>query len=368
MPRFETISAAAIWVVIAAASVVYIYLGYVNLAHLRSGFDLGTYTQILHNVSEHRIPPHNTLKGVVAWGDHAHFVMALFAPLFTLYPDPMFVVGLQVLAVTTSAYALYAIARRRSRNYLFAWAVTISYLLFFGVQHALDFDFHANTLTAAALAWSFYALEFRYWKLYWIMLGIGLLTREDAPVFYIMLSIYMAFVYRRQYWKQTAITATVSAVYFFTVAYWIMPMWQPAGKPLAYFDVPESTYDPLNLAIWLITHPVLIWQNMTDTDIARRTMVNLFASFGYLPLASPFTYLLALPNFLARFLSGEPQRHMMKFHYSVSLVSILSYGSILATDWMSRTTRYLTKQPVSLTIISSIAASHASCRHIYGLV
>ncbi|MBI1833558.1 MAG: DUF2079 domain-containing protein [Candidatus Andersenbacteria bacterium] len=334
-----------VWLLIAVFSAAYIYIGYLNLTHLRAGVDLGTYTQLLHNVSENRVPPFNTLKEMVAWGDHAHFILAIFAPLFSLWPHPMFVVVLQVIALTTSAWPIFAIARKKLGSAFFALAMTIAYLVFFGVQYALDFDFHANTLTAAALAWTFYAFETKKWRLFWITYVLGLLTREDAAVFYFALAVYIFLAYRKQYRRFSLIIGTLSLIYFFAVTYFIMPHWQASGTPLAYFDVPESTRNPVALAWWIITNPKTILQNMTESDVARRTMRYLFQSFGFLPLASPFTYLLAAPNFLARFLSPEGQRHMMNFHYSVSLVSILAYGAILGTatltsipSWISRRT------------------------------
>lgn len=333
------VSGTGIWILIATASVVYVYLGYLNLTHLRAGIDLGTYTQILSEVSHHTVPSYNTLKGAVAWGDHAHFILALFAPLFTLYPKAMFVVVLQVIAITTSAWAMYAIAQKKIKNYFFSWSVVFSYLLFFGVQYALDFDFHANTLTAAAIAWTLYAFETNRLQLFWITFVLGLLTREDAPVFYVMFGVFLLFTYRLTYWKRAAGIIAIATVYFFAVTYWIMPMWQPSGTALAYFDAPVQTQNPVELGWWIVRNPITIWQNMTDTDIAKQTMKNLFASFGFLPLGSVFTYLLALPNFLARFLSGEEQRHMMQYHYSVSLASILAYGSIRTTFWITRYTR-----------------------------
>lgn len=325
-----------VWGLIAAASAAYIYLGYVNLIHLRAGVDLGTYTQILYNVSEDRVPPFNTLKGMVAWGDHAHFILALFAPLFSLTPHPLFIVILQVLGVTTSAWAIFAIAQRRLKSSFFSLSITIAYLLFFGVQYALDFDFHANTLTAAALAWTFYAFEYKRWRLFWISFVLGLLTREDAAVFYVMFALYLLVMHRRQYLKTAFFVMAISLIYFFATTYFIMPIWQASGTPLAYFDVPESTRNPVLLAWWIISNPKTIWQNMTESDIARRTMQHLFQSFGFISLVSPLTYLMAAPNFLARFLSPEGQRHMMNFHYSVSLVSILSYGAILGTSHLRK--------------------------------
>lgn len=325
-----------VWLAIIVFSAAYIRIGYLNETHLQNGIDLGTYTQILWNVNEGNIPPYNTIKGQVAWGDHAHFAFAIFAPLFSLFPSPITVLVIQVLVVTTSGWAIYAVSRKLVGGTLFPYAVTLAYLVFFGVQYALDFDFHANALTAAVFAWGIYAFHMRRWPLYWLLFVVGLTTREDAATFYVMFGVFLLLWYRKKYWLNAAITIAVALIYFFSIAYVVMPLWHPAGTPLAYFDAPVETRNPLEIGWWLASNPITIWQNVTETSIARRTLQHLFQSFGYLPLASPVTYLLALPNILARFLSPEDQRHMMKFHYSISLAPVLAYGAIVAVYWIRR--------------------------------
>lgn len=336
-----------VWLCIAAFSAIYIHIGYLNEMNLNDGIDLGTYTQILWNTNQGNIPPYNTIKGQIAWGDHAHFALLLFAPIFQQFPSPITVLVIQVLAITTSAWAVYAISQKVLKSTVFSFIITLAYLSFFGIQYALDFDFHANVLTAAVFAWSVYAFVFERWPLYWLLLPIGLATREDGATFYVAFAIYVLLAHRKRYWKLALITIGLSVVYFFWVTYYLMPKWSPTGTPLAYFDAPVESHSPVDIAWWIVSQPVTVWQNMTQTSVARRTMDYLFKSFGYVPFASPFTYLLAAPNFLARFLSPEDQRHLMKYHYSASLASILAIGAIFGVAFMQRLVKYLpTKERV----------------------
>ena len=343
------------WLCIIICTGLYAFIAWAQYANMRNGIDLGTYTQILYNLSSfHSFPPYNSILGTVAWGDHAHFVMILLAPLFALYPHDITVIALQMLAVTTSAWALFDIAHRRFKNFFFSYAMLFSYLFFFGIQYALSFDVHANVFTAAALAWLFWTYETKKYPLYWIMFGITLTTREDAALFTGAFGFYAAVSNVILNWiqdprrlplhdpspppsprtgegkRQTlflgALTLAISIAYFFIVNYAIMPPLQPNHTALAYFDADTG----------ILLHPVKILQNMLDSSVKVRTIKNLFGSFGLLPLASPLTYLAAAPNLLARFLSGEQQRWDMKMHYSASLASILSYGSILGTAMILR--------------------------------
>lgn len=330
---------------------------------LRNGIDLGTYTQLAYKLSlTSEFPPYNTILGQIAWGDHAHFVMMIIAPLYKIYPDAITLLFIQLLAITTSAYALYRIAHDVSKNYFYSYAVLFSYLLFFGVQYAIDFDFHTNVFTAAFLAWMFWAFHFKKHTAYWIFFALTLITREDAPLFCVMFGLYLLVFHWKKARIQGLLTLLLAAAYFFVVIYYLIPMWQEAGVPLAYFDVHTPSKTPLSIARAIFGHPVAMLQNMVDTSVKVRTLHNLPASFGYLSLFSPLTYLMAAPNILARFLSGEPQRWGMKLHYSASLVSILSYGAILGTVFLSRfshkviSLRWKVKKAHVRMWVSSIAA------------
>lgn len=335
------------WIGIALVSAFYLSIIWVRYINLRNGIDLGTYNQVLYNIiSGNSFPPFNTILGKIAWGDHAHFIMVLLAPLYGIFPHYFTLPVIQLVAITTSGWALYSIAHSYFRNYLYSYAILFSYLFFFGVQYAIDFDFHANVLTASLLAWMIWAYHYKYWPLYWVVLPLVLITREDAPLFCASFGLYLLlfqpFFIRppKKIWHPVKtvglVTLSISLIYFGIVVYVVMPLWEPNHIPLAYFDVDTQSKNPIRIVLSLVGDPVRIIQNMFDSSVKVRTMKNLFGSFSYVPLLSPFTYLAATPNFIARFLSGEQQRWDMKLHYSASLVSILSYGTILGTAFVGR--------------------------------
>jgi len=386
------------WIIILFFTLQYIRIGVINEIMLRNGLDLGTYTQILYNIDNGKIPPFNTLKNQVAWGDHAHFIMLPLAPIFAIWQDPRILIIIQVLFVTSAGWALYKIAQDKLKNYFFSFSLLISYLLFFGIQYALDFDFHANVLTSAILAWSFFAFHFRKYPLFWFTVMMGLITREDAALFYVMFGIYIILfksglvkkflVFAYSYSKsrvfaseakqspiisnpqkirrlrnlfspisiQAIILVIISLIYFFIVTYILMPKWTPGGGALTYFDAAGSQKGLLSLVIWFISHPIGLIKEIFATDVNRNTIRQLFQSFGFAPLFSPISYLLLAPNFVARFLSEEYQRHLMSFHYNASLASILAYSAILGTSNIKRFfVRILPKRGVGTIVISLIA-------------
>ena len=353
------------WILIVLFSYWYMRLAYLNELHLRNGIDLGTYNQILYNLSTGEMPPFNSLKGQIAWGDHAHFIMLLFVPLYLIWSSPYLLLTVQVLVLTTSAWPIYRIALKKLRSMWLAGVICSSYLTFFGVQYAIDFDFHANTLTAAALAWWLYAYSYRKWWLYWGMLLVGLLTREDAATFFIAICIYWLIFSFKKRWKLAAVTGLVALVYFFTVSYFIMPKWTPGGGALNYFDAVGENRSPVAIVWWFITNPVQIIQEFTS-DGKHKTLRALAQSYGYMPLFSPFTYLAVLPNLLARFLSEEYQRHGLSFHYNASLVSVLAFGAILGVQNLQRLLKKISPSKVMVGGLN-VALSLVIMLGVYGV-
>jgi len=400
------------WIIILFFTLQYIRLGITNEIMLRNGLDLGTYTQVLYNINNDNIPPFNTLKNQIAWGDHAHFIMLLLAPVFAIWQDPRTLIIIQVLFVTSAGWALYKIAQDKLKNYFFSFSLLIAYLLFFGIQYALDFDFHANVLTSAVLAWSFYAFHFRKYPLFWFTVIIGFLTREDAALFYAMFGVYivlfesdlakktitlaysflksnvfapaciaMRSIAGRSEAKQSpktnllsvlkisnirhlfnlqstqaVILIIISLAYFFTVTYILMPKWTPGGGALTYFDAAGTQKGPAHLLVWFISHPIGLIKEIFVTDTNRNTIRQIFQSFGFVSLFSPITYLMLAPNFVARFMSEEYQRHLMSFHYNASLASILAYSAILGTSNLKRFfARLLPKRGVETIVVLLMA-------------
>jgi uncharacterized membrane protein len=338
--RYNGIFNAGAWLVIALAILLYFQVVWVRYANLHNGIDLGTYTQIAYNLSSgHQFPPYNSLLGKIAWADHAHFILILIAPLYAVVQSPLTLLGIQLIAITTSAWVLFSIAQDTFKNWFYSYVILISTLLFFGVQYALDFDFHANVLTAALLAWMFWAYHFKKWKTYWIFFVLVLITREDASLFCAMFAIYMLLFGGKEVRKVGVLSVGIAVVYFLLVVYVLIPRWEPTQITLSYFDIDAPSRSPSSIAWAVVGDPLTMMQNILENPTKMHTLRSLVGSFGFLPLASAFTYLVAAPNILARFLSAESLRWEMGLHYSASVVSILSYGAILGTGtfvWIAK--------------------------------
>ncbi len=363
MPKIQAnhVTAALALLLIVGFSVAYVVMAVRNYADFETGIDLAGYGQALYHLSHGRLP-FNTFKQQVLWGDHAHFILVLLAPLYRLVPDVRLLLVVQALAATTSGWALYAVAKDAVKNSLFALSALYAYLAFVGIQYALDFDFHPSVLTGAALAWFVYGWYFKKWKTFWVALLLGLITREDAPTIFAPIALYF-FAYdflrtRRWFrkvkreqdltkrWKVSLGSVAVSTVYFLIVAYGIMPLWTPGNIPLAYLDLQDDK-TPWGIVRDGIFGLDSVVQNVFDNEIKQHTMNVLFQAFAYLPFLSPFTYAGVIPTFYARFNGGNEYSWVLTNHSNANVWPIMAFGAVFAAASLVWLLRQVKKEKIA---------------------
>ncbi len=336
----------------------YLKLAFRNYHYFETGIDLGAYTLALNNLSHFRLP-FDTFKNMVMWGDHAHFIISLIAPIFRLIPDARVILAIQALSVTLTGWALYKIAKSLINNPLFSLSLLYAYLAFIGTQYALNTDFHPSVLTGAAIIWFFYGIHFEKRWITILALALGLMTREDAPPIYFMIGAYLMF---RKRWKLAFATMVISAVYFCVVAYGIMPIWTKDNAVLTYLDAGDK--DPYNVIRGFFVYPKAIFENMFDNETKRSTIKSIYGSFGYLSLLSPLTYLGSLPILFSRFTSPHEYRWALNNYSNANILPIIAIGAIYGAENIIKVIRrikprYLPFFVSSLLGIALIYATHA---------
>jgi uncharacterized membrane protein len=101
-----------------------------------------------------------------------------------------------------------------------------------------------------------------------------------------------------------------------------------AHRKYSYF-VSQLGNSPTEIVINSLLNPVKGVVYFFTPLIKLRTMVAMFASFGFMTFFSP-TFLFLLTPFLAsRFLNDTLQRHMPWMHYSANQGPLLAFGAIL---------------------------------------
>ncbi|MBG6134801.1 DUF2079 domain-containing protein [Longispora fulva] len=283
-----------------------------------TGYDLGIFEQAIRGYAEGRAPV-SELKGpgFHLLGDHFHPVLMLLAPVYRLFPGPLTLLVAQaalfaVSAVPVTRLAVMVVGRWRGLG------LGVAYGLSWGVQQAVDFDFHEIAFAVPLLAFSLDALATGRWRRAALFALPLLLVKEDLGLTVAAIGICLACrgTHVRDTWRAFraggvspvlrqrllggALVATGVAGTLLTVLV-LIPAFNPAGD-YAYTATAGRPLAGLDAKEWLL--------------------FALLAPTLFLAVRSPLV-LVAVPTVALRLWSGTPNHWSTGFHYDAVLMPVL---------------------------------------------
>ena len=310
MPKKSSLFLIVIWL---GSGFLYSFVSLIKHWHFQTGLDLAIYNQTLWFYSHFKLP-YVTLYptfGRLVWADHFTPTLFLLTPFYALFPQAETLLIAQSLFFTSGAIPLYLIAKEKTKSLCFSLAVAVAYVIFFGSQFSLTFDFHAATFGASFLPWILYFLEKSRWKTFFLLVILALGAKEDMALAILSLGIFMLFKseWRRMGW----VTVAISAFYFGVVIFRIIPTFsQGMAKEYVAANLPTDFSG---------------WVSFILSPSKLKTVFLSFASFGFLPLLAPSTWVFPFTHFFYNFL-GPSGRWDIYLHYRVTLAPLLAYSSI----------------------------------------
>ncbi|MCD7441615.1 DUF2079 domain-containing protein [Streptomyces lincolnensis] len=307
------------WVLAGALFLAYAAVSVGRYRHMASrSWDLGIFEQAVRAYAHLRAPVVD-LKGpgFDVLGDHFSPVTALLAPLYRLFPSPV-----TLLVAQAALFALSAVPVTRAAAGLLGrrrgLALGAAYGLSWGVQRAVDFDFHEICFAVPLIAFSLEAVLARRWRhaLCWALPLV--LVKEDLGLTVAAIGVVVALRARGAaprtvpYALAVALFGAVATALTLTV---VIPAFNTTGA-YDYWDKVGEAGGP--------------WDGL---GTKLRTLAwLLIPTSGLFALRSPLL-LVALPTLGWRFLSGDPHYWGTDWHYSAVLmpVVVLALADALST-------------------------------------
>lgn len=316
---------------IALASIALVFFEYVNYKNFRFAMlDLGLFNRHMYSLA-HLTLGINPLKGINLLGDHAHIFLIALAPFYALWQSPVFLLIIQVLAITLSAYPIYLVAKHYFGSTKIATAWIGIYLLFFGFWSALAYPFHDSPVAVLPLAWALYYLVVnKNYRRLAVWLIILCLVREDMPLVVTMFGVYVAVFDKK--WRFGALTVALSLIYFTLVTRLFLPAMgngtylygtNPFGGSLV--DILKATF----------TQPLNVLKEFFLPKEKLKTLLYMLFSFGGLPLLAPKILILLIPLWMGRTFTDQATRWSVIQHYSASQAPILCVAAIVGLAWLT---------------------------------
>ncbi|MGW7572611.1 DUF2079 domain-containing protein [Streptomyces sp. NPDC054765] len=305
-----------------------------------SSWDLGIFEQAIRGYAHFQAPIVD-LKGpgTNILGDHFSPVLIVLAPLYRLFPS-----ALTLLIAQAALFALSAIpVTRAATRYLGrvpGLAIGVAYGTSWGVQKAVDFDFHEIAFALPLIAFALEAVLRGRWTAVVCWAAPLVLVKEDLGVTAAVIGALALIRTRRASPLAIALVAfgiTATAV---TLGV-LIPGFNGSGS---YDYWSKFGADGGGLTVPLGT-------------AVRTTLWVLLPTTGLLALRSPLL-LVALPTLGWRFLSHEPHYWGIDWHYNavlmpvvfLALIDALPQARVSARPWLRSYAHHLPAAVVSVAL------------------
>src|SRR3989475_1187363 len=291
-------------------------------AFASNAFDLGVQDQTIWGYSRLQMIP-NTVEMIPnLLGDHFHPILMAVAPLFWIWDDARILLLVQAALLAIAAVPIFWWARQRLGP-VAAIAIELAYLIFWGVLSGVIYDFHHIAFAVPAISFGLYAVLTNRNRLFWAMLVVGLLTRENIALTFAATGVYIAVVQHR--WRLGAAVVAICAAWFAALIEVVMPA--IAGAAYGHWTYEALGSGPGSALLHLVRHPISSLQLLVDNPIKRKLWGGILGAWLLLPLISPIS-IVAIPTLLERLWSSNPALWSASFHYSLVIAPVLAFAAI----------------------------------------
>jgi uncharacterized membrane protein len=320
-------------------------------------FDVGNLTQAVWSTAHGRFLEVTDLQGhqISRLGAHFDPLVAVFAPLWWLWPSPDLLLVSQAVAVALGAVPVFLLARKHLGGEWAGLGFALVYLLYPPTQWLVVDDFHPVALATPLLLGAIWFLDEDRLLPFALCAGAACLTKEQIGLVVAMLGIWHAVSHGR---RRAGIVIVVAGVLVAVVATAIVvPHYAPGGgSPFAgrYEAVGGS---PAGIVRTGLTHPLRLLEAATEhRDLSY--LWDLLAPLGGLPLLSPLVAASALPEIALNVLSGTRTQSSIHFHYTAGAIPGLLAGAVLGgarvRRWRPGAWPVLGRAVVALTLVAGI--------------
>lgn len=308
--------------------VLFVYLSlYRHDVYSSSRFDLGNMDQAVWSTAEggRLLETTNELgEQVSRLTNHADLFLLLFVPLYWIQPTVAWLLVAQAVAVGLGAIPLYWLCTRflgavpgldaRWPAALFA----VAYLFSFGLQSAVLFDFHPQTMAGTLLLFAFYfLLEGRKWQ-FILFAALAALTKEEMPLVVAMMGLYAIYPLKRPRWGVP--TFAICVGYFLAVMLLLIPSFNDGESSRLVAERYEVLGGSLGGFLYTaLTDPLMVL-GYAFSNGKSVYLFYLFGVGGLLGPLAPFVFAIPLPEVAVNLLSNRPQMSDVHYQYSAPII------------------------------------------------
>ena len=329
------------------------------LRHLSFGtgrFDLGNMVQAVWSTAHGDVLEVTNLRGEQMSRLGAHFdpVLAAFAPLWWLWPDPTMLLVVQAAAIALGAVPVFLLARKHLGSERAGAGFALAYLLYPPTQWLALNEFHAVALATPLLLLGFWYLDEDRLGAFAVVAVLACLTKEHVPLAVAALGVWYALARGRR--RAGTVIATGGVAVAALVIGVVLPHFAPRGSSPFEGRYGAVGGSPAEIAETVFTDPRRVFGEMFD-DNGVPYLLELLLPLGALPLLAPLAALTALPELAANLLSATRTQQSIHFHYTASAIPGLVVAAVFGAARLRRRRGWA--QPVATAVVvAGLAANY----------
>jgi uncharacterized membrane protein len=338
----------------AAYAALFLFAAVVHYLVFKTGHvDLGNMVQAIWNTLHGHFLEATTLNGHQAnrLGTHVDPFLLFLAPLFWIWPNPVLLPIVQVLAVASGAMPVFWLARKHLGSRA-GVHFALAYLLYPATQFntfTMSSSFHSVAIAVPLVLYAVWFLDEDRLVAFSLVALLACTTKEEIPLAIGCLGIWYAVRKGHRRFGFGVFAAGLALALFNFL--WVIPHFSPSGEdPFAgRYSAVGGT--PQGMAHKLFADPGAFLHAVTTGHKAFYLGFLLIPFLG-LWLLEPLLFLGAVPDLAINLLSSKGDQTAIPYHWTAGIVPFVVAASIFGATRFKRHAGQLT-----LWMLAAVAAT-----------
>lgn len=325
-----------LWSAIAAYAAAFSALSILRHRAFATGrFDLGNMVQAVWSTAHGHPLQITGLRGdqISRLGAHFDPILAVFTPLWLVWPSPDMLLVAQAVAVALGALPVYWLARKHLGHERAGLGFALAYLIYPPTEWLTLNEFHAVALACPLLLFAIWYLDEGKLLPFAAFAAVAATTKEEIALVVAGLGLWYALAHGRRL-SGAAVAAAGVAVALVAIEV-VIPHFNRAGTSSFFTRYSEVGSTPGGIVHTALTDP---WKIVTTALTGRGLgyLARLVLPLGLLVVLAPLALIAALPELAVNLLSAATTQTSIRFHYTAGLIPVLIVAAIFGAARLQR--------------------------------
>jgi uncharacterized membrane protein len=303
-------------------------------AFLDHRFDLGNMTQAVWSTAHWHPLEVTELTGrqITRLGAHVDPLLALFAPLWWVWPSPVMLLTAQIVALALGALPVFWLARKHLPSERAAICLALTYLLYPGLQWRALNEFYPALVAVPLVLFAIWYLDedklFRF-----AVFGV-LVAASQEQMGLLVGGLGLWYGFRKGRWGVAAGIACAGIAWTAVAILVVIPHFSGGPSPF-YSRYASVGGSPTGILRTLVTDPMSVINAATTPSDLRFIFWSFVPLLGLFILA-PTLSLIALPQLALSLLSDRSADVSLNGNISAPIIPLVIAGTILGIGRLRR--------------------------------